>query len=180
MAEQKIWCLLFANDTSQVQIKFRTVIVMAIEQVRIHKKCYLIKKGYCNLFHSVTFFTIIPPKWNGCLADCIHYRLESHFLNKKKKSHRLVKRLQIYVCVCVCRNSTICSQILLFGVKNQIEHSTCNESLLFCNCACSPEYSSLSTLAGLIYHICGKLEVPFKASPSPSSSSQHQHCTALH
>lgn len=31
MAEQKIWCLLFANDTSQVQIKFRTVIVMAIE-----------------------------------------------------------------------------------------------------------------------------------------------------
>ena len=35
------------------------------------------------------------------------------------------------------------------------------------------EYSSSSTLAGLSYHICGKLEVPFKASPS----SQHQHCT---
>ena len=33
--------------------------------------------------------------------------------------------------------------------------------------------SSLSTLAGLSYHICGKLEVAFKASPS----SQHQHCT---
>lgn len=31
MAEQKIWCLLFANDTYQIQIKFRTVIVMAIE-----------------------------------------------------------------------------------------------------------------------------------------------------
>ena len=34
-------------------------------------------------------------------------------------------------------------------------------------------YSSSSTLAGLSYHICGKLEVAFKASPS----SQHQHCT---
>ena len=45
--------------------------------------------------------------------------------------------------------------------------------LLLCNCACSLEYSSLSTLAGLSYHICGKLEVAFKASPS----SQHQHCT---
>ena len=30
----------------------------------------------------------------------------------------------------------------------------------------------LSTLPGLSYHICGKLEVSFKASPS----SQHQHC----
>ena len=35
------------------------------------------------------------------------------------------------------------------------------------------EYSSLSTLAGLSYHICGKLEVAFKASPS----SQYQHRT---
>ena len=35
------------------------------------------------------------------------------------------------------------------------------------------EYSSLSTLAGLSYHICGKFEVAFKASPS----FQHQHCT---
>ena len=48
-----------------------------------------------------------------------------------------------------------------------------DESLLFCNCACSLEYSSLSTLAGLSYHIRGKLEVAFKDSPS----SQHQHCT---
>ena len=39
--------------------------------------------------------------------------------------------------------------------------------------ACSLEYSSLSTLAGLSYHICGKLEVAFKGSPS----SHHQHCT---
>ena len=46
-------------------------------------------------------------------------------------------------------------------------------SLLLCNCACSLEFSSLSTLAGLSYHICGKLEVALKASPS----SQHQHCT---
>ena len=57
--------------------------------------------------------------------------------------------------------------------KNQIEHSIWDESLLFSNCACSLEYSSSSTLAGLSYHICGKLEVAFKASPS----SQHQHCT---
>ena len=57
--------------------------------------------------------------------------------------------------------------------KNQIEHSIWDESLLFCICTCSLEYSSLSTLAGLSYHICGKLKVAFKASPS----SQHQHCT---
>ena len=57
--------------------------------------------------------------------------------------------------------------------KNQIEHSIWDESLLFSNCARSLEYSSLSTLAGLSYHICGKLEVTFKGSPS----SQHQHCT---
>ena len=57
--------------------------------------------------------------------------------------------------------------------KNQIEHSIWDESLLFSNCARSLEYSSSSTLAGLSYHICGKLEVTFKGSPS----SQHQHCT---
>ena len=57
--------------------------------------------------------------------------------------------------------------------KNQIEHSIWDESLLLSNCARSLEYSSSSTLAGLSYHICGKLEVAFKASPS----SQHQHCT---
>ena len=57
--------------------------------------------------------------------------------------------------------------------KNQIEHSIWDESLLFSNCARSLEYSTSSTLAGLSYHICGKLEVAFKASPS----SQHQHCT---
>ena len=57
--------------------------------------------------------------------------------------------------------------------KNQIEHSIWDESLLLSNCACSLEYFSLSTLAGLSYHICGKLEVAFEASPS----SQHQHCT---
>ena len=55
----------------------------------------------------------------------------------------------------------------------QIEHSIWDESLLLCNCACSLEYSSLSTLAGLSYHICKKLEAAFKASPS----SQYQHCT---
>ena len=56
--------------------------------------------------------------------------------------------------------------------KNQIEHSIWDESLLLSNYARSLEYSSSSTLAGLRYHICGKLEVDFKASPS----SQHQHC----
>ena len=44
---------------------------------------------------------------------------------------------------------------------------------IYIYCARSLEYSSSSTLAGLSYHICGKLEVAFKASPS----SQHQHCT---
>ena len=57
--------------------------------------------------------------------------------------------------------------------KNQIEHSIWDESLLFSNFARSLEYSSSSTLVGLSYHICGKLDVAFKASPS----SQHQHCT---
>ena len=41
------------------------------------------------------------------------------------------------------------------------------------NRARSLEFSSSSTLAGLSYHICGKLEVAFKGLPS----SQHQHCT---
>ena len=57
--------------------------------------------------------------------------------------------------------------------KNETEHSIWDESLLLSNCARSLEYSSSSTLAGLSYHICGKLEVTFIASPS----SQHQHCT---
>ena len=57
--------------------------------------------------------------------------------------------------------------------KNQIEHSIWDESLLFSNCARSLEFSSSSTMAGLSYHICGKLEVAFKGLPS----SQHQHCT---
>ena len=39
-----------------------------------------------------------------------------------------------------------------------------------CYCACSLEYSSLSTLAGLSYHICGKLVVAFKGSPSSQHS----------
>ena len=64
-------------------------------------------------------------------------------------------------------------QDIALWCKKQIEHSIWGESLLLCNCACSLEYSSLSTLAGLSYHICGKLEVAFKGSPS----SQHQHCT---
>ena len=72
------------------------------------------------------------------------------------------------------RPKQYCLQLYIaLWCKNQIEHSIWDESLLLCNCACSLEYSSLSTLAGLSYHICGKLEVAFKASPS----SQHQHCT---
>ena len=72
------------------------------------------------------------------------------------------------------RPKQYCLQLdIALWCKNQIEHSIWDESLLFCKCACSLEYSSLSTLAGLSYHICGKLEVAFKASPS----SQHQHCT---
>ena len=72
------------------------------------------------------------------------------------------------------RPKQYCLQLdIALWCKNQIEHSIWDESLLLCNCACSLEYFSLSTLAGLSYHICGKLEVAFKASPS----SQHQHCT---
>ena len=72
------------------------------------------------------------------------------------------------------RPKQYCLQLdIALWCKNQIEHSIWDESLLLCNCACSLEYSSLSTLAGLSYHICGKLEVAFKAPPS----SQHQHCT---
>ena len=73
------------------------------------------------------------------------------------------------------RPKQYCLQLdIALWCKNQIEHSIWDESLLFSNCARSLEYSSSSTLAGLSYHICGKLEVAFKGSPS----SQHQHCTA--
>ena len=72
------------------------------------------------------------------------------------------------------RPKQYCLQLdIALWCKNQIEHSIWDESLLFSNCARSLEYSSWSTLAGLSYHICGKLEVAFKGSPS----SQHQHCT---
>ena len=72
------------------------------------------------------------------------------------------------------RRKQYCLQLdIALSCKKQIEHSIWDESLLFSNCARSLEYSSSSTLAGLSYHICGKLEVAFKASPS----SQHQHCT---
>ena len=72
------------------------------------------------------------------------------------------------------RPKQYCLQLdIALWYKNQIEHSIWDESLLLSNCARSLEYSSSSTLEGLSYHICGKLEVAFKASPS----SQHQHCT---
>ena len=72
------------------------------------------------------------------------------------------------------RPKQYCLQLdIALWCKNQIEHSIWDESLLFSNCARSLEYCSSSTLAGLSYHICGKLEVAFKTSPS----SQHQHCT---
>ena len=72
------------------------------------------------------------------------------------------------------RPKQYCLQLdIALWCENQIEHSIWDESLLFSNCARSLEFSSSSTLAGLSYHICGKLEVAFKGSPS----SQHQHCT---
>ena len=80
--------------------------------------------------------------------------------------------IYIYIYIYIAIYIAIYIDIALW-CKNQIEHSIWNESLLFSNCARSLEYSSSSTLAGLSYHICGKLEVAFKASPS----SQHQHCT---
>ena len=62
---------------------------------------------------------------------------------------------------------------LRVGGMSPVRACVWDESLLLSNCTCSLEYSSLSTLAGLSYHICGKLEVALKSSPS----SQHQHCT---
>ena len=81
----------------------------------------------------------------------------------------------IYIYICAPRRpKQYCLQLdIALWCKNQIEHSIWDESLLFSNCARSLEYSSSSTLAGLSYHICGKIEVAFKGSPS----SQHQHCT---
>ena len=110
------------------------------------------------------------------------------FLNPVKSSQSSHPVQMVYIYIYNCRQYCfgllgliiiyiyiyiyIVSYIALW-CKNQIEHSIWDESLLFCNCACSLEYSSLSTLVGLSYHICGKLEVDFEASPS----SQHQHCT---
>ena len=55
------------------------------------------------------------------------------------------------------RPKQYCLQLdIALWCKNQIEHSIWDESLLLCSCACSLEYSSLSTLAGLSYHMCGK------------------------
>ena len=126
----------------------------------------------------------------------LYFYLCSVFFENPDRSLQ-VRRLGIRLC---CNDSTDCNKIsistylsihisicmyiyiyiyiyiqldIALWCKNQIEHSIWDESLLLCNCACSLEYSSLSTLAGLSYHFCGKLEVAFKASPS----SQHQHCT---
>ena len=89
----------------------------------------------------------------------------------------MVKSHCIYVYIVSNKSFKIqknCLQLdIALWCKIQIEHSIWDESLLFSNCARSLEYSSSSTLAGLSYHICGKLEVTFKGSPS----SQHQHCT---
>ena len=77
--------------------------------------------------------------------------------------------LRAFLDISPIRPKQYCLQLdIALWCKNQIEHSTWDESLLLCNCTCSLECSSLSTLAGLSYHIC-----VFKASPS----SQHQHCT---
>ena len=69
------------------------------------------------------------------------------------------------------RPKRYCLQLdIALWCKNQIEHSIWDDLLLLSNCARSLEFFSLSTLAGLSYHICGKLEVAFIASPS-------SHCT---
>ena len=71
----------------------------------------------------------------------------------------------IYFRINVLKYKKNCLQLdIALWCKNQIEHSIWDESLLFSNCARSLEYSSSSTLAGLSYHICGKLEVAFKGS----------------
>ena len=101
---------------------------------------------------------------------------------ESKGSVQLRSRLKyVYVYISIStalmrprRPKQYCLQLdIALWCENQIEHSIWDESLLFSNCARSLEYSSSSTLAGLSYHICGKLEVAFKGSPS----SQYQHCT---
>ena len=99
----------------------------------------------------------------------------------KNQFSEIIFRLNhMYICIYiwnkVLKYKKNCLQLdIALWCKNQIEHSIWDESLLFSNCACSLEYSTLSTPAGLSYHICGKLEVAFIG--SPSSQHQHQHCT---
>ena len=89
------------------------------------------------------------------------------------------KKRQVKNISCILKRSWVRSIIKLSPLVNNPVRKLQPESLplpltlLLSDCACSLEYSSLSTLAGLSYHICGKLEVAFKASPS----SQNQHCT---
>ena len=74
------------------------------------------------------------------------------------------------------RPKQYCLQLdIALWCKNQIEHSIWDESLLLSNCARSLEYSSSSTLAGLSYHICGKLEVALMRPRRPK-----QYCLQLY
>ena len=78
------------------------------------------------------------------------------------------------------RPKKYCLQLdIALWCRNQVEHSIWDESLLFSNCARSLEYSSSSTLAGLSYHICGKLEVAFKGHSSQHLSLHLSISTAL-
>ena len=75
------------------------------------------------------------------------------------------------------RPKQYCLQLdIALWCKNQIEHSIWDESLLFCNCACSLEYSSLSSLAIYIYFVCVTSHV--KTFPMTSRSGLQSHKVA--
>ena len=68
---------------------------------------------------------------------------------KKKKKvygniviYGLVNRLSMLMVISNIDFSDFIYIFIALWCKNQIEHSIWDESLLFCNCACSLEYSS--------------------------------------
>ena len=102
---------------------------------------------------AASFVVLLP----SCRRD-VNFVVQNYPI--RRRLHKLVSGRSTSLSVNFClRDDT------KMATRKQVE------SLLFCIYACSLEYSSLSTQAGLRYHICGKLELAFKASPSS------QHCT---
>ena len=87
---------------------------------------------------------------------------------KNKKTDEAQKAATVTVCSYICiiyiyiysalmrrPNQYFLQLDIALWCKNQIEHSICDESLLFCICACSLEYSSESVLrSGSRFSFC--------------------------